>query len=462
MEPRFADTIVILGAGFSKAVFTDCPTADELGNAVRSRLSAEDQAKLPTAAFSEGRFEEWLSYLSEVQPHFKPEDTHDAAALVIRVTRAIGEVLADIQRCALLAEPPSWFFELLTCLHVQRSTVISLNYDNLVECGVRTIRLKGRGWFGTDEVYEDDILGGLPPRADFPERVNQDAAFPWSPGASSLVAERRSETFSLLKLHGSLSWYWLPQGSGSSTLRRWQLPGTFGELWDPAEELRRQELPSHEVFIVPPAVLKGQRLQEPVARELWRRASEALSGAQRVVLIGYSIPLADHSVSGMLADALAGREVQLEVVDLQPGPVWQRLSRLGVSLVNAKEAAGDDALGRWTAAEVGRLARNAAMSLKADRDLTGEELIFVDNPREERILRVESSDGGVTLRLVLNPAGQQLTRPIQYKDIHNVVTTAQTIVVDVDGRALPVIDFWKRPEGSGGLMAQLHLVLAGT
>ena len=64
------------------------------------------------------------------------------------------------------------------------------------------------------------------------------------------------------------SWYWLPDGGGNSTLERWRLPGIFGELWDPAKGHRRQELPSHEVFIVPPAALKGQRLREPVTREL--------------------------------------------------------------------------------------------------------------------------------------------------------------------------------------------------
>jgi hypothetical protein len=455
-------TVVILGAGFSKAVYSGCPTTDELGEQVRNRLSPGDQARLPQAQFKDGRFEEWLSYLSEPQPHFTQDGAHEAAALVIRVTRVIDEVLSEIQQRALLAEPPPWFYEFLSVLHVTRPDVLTLNYDNLIECGIRTMRLKPRDWFGPQEIYEDDILAGLPPCADFPELVNQEAAIARSPGTSPYLASRRGETFKLLKLHGSLSWYWLPEGGGSSTLRRWQLPGTFGSLWDPAEEYRRQELPSHEVFLVPPAALKGQRLREPVARELWHRASQALSGAERVVLVGYSVPIADHSMSGMLTDAIVGRDVAVDVVDLDPCPVAGRLVRLGIPEHSITTFEAADCAQKWTSGEVDRCAASTASALRAGQGLNGEELVFVDVPRQERILRIEVGAGGAPmLRLVRNPSGQQLTRPMQYKDVRQALGTAGSCVVDVDGRDMPVIDYWVRPENSGAPMAQLHLVLAG-
>lgn len=456
------NTVVILGAGFSKAVFAKYPTTDELGEAVREHLSVNDRTKFPASSFSDGRFEEWLSYLSETQPHFKLDDTHEAAALVIRVTRAISQVLSGIQRAALMTPPPSWFFELLSCLHVDRSTVISLNYDNLVECGVQTMGVKRSEWFGPTEVAEDDILRGLPPRANFPGPVDRSAPSPWLlEGSSTSASGPRAETFRLLKLHGSLSWYWLPGGGGSSTLRRWQLPGIFGEFWDLPDGLLYEELPSHEVFIVPPAALKGERLREPVTRELWHRAAEALSVAQRVVLVGYSVPLADHSVSGMLADALAERTVQVEIVNLHPGPVQDRLGRLGLRLDNSVNISGEGAVGRWTAEEVKRLARKVARSLRVSSDFSGEEVLFVDSPREERIRKFELAPTSDVLRLMLNGRGQQLTRPVQQKDVRDAMMIADSVVVNVDGRDHQVIDFWTRPEGAGGLMAQLHLALAG-
>ena len=60
--------VLILGAGFSKAVHQALPITDELGERVRVRLSRRDREKLPRGRFRGGRFEEWLSYLAEDQP----------------------------------------------------------------------------------------------------------------------------------------------------------------------------------------------------------------------------------------------------------------------------------------------------------------------------------------------------------------------------------------------------------
>ena len=221
----------------------------------------------------DGRFEEWLSYLSEPQPHFSPEQAADAGALALRVTRVIQEVLSEVQADALrTAEVDDWFWAFLSVIHVLRAQVITLNYDNFVECGAHTLSLQCPGWNGSTTVCEDDIVAGLPPCADFPGisiQVPERHAYGRDPISTN---ERRSHTFKLLKLHGSLSWYWLPDSAGNSTLRRWRLPGVFGEVWDAEEGHRRQELPTYEVFIVPPAALKGALLREPVTKELWRRA----------------------------------------------------------------------------------------------------------------------------------------------------------------------------------------------
>jgi hypothetical protein len=50
--------VVVLGAGFSKAISTALPTTDELGEEVRERLTIADRARLSAAPFTNGRFEE--------------------------------------------------------------------------------------------------------------------------------------------------------------------------------------------------------------------------------------------------------------------------------------------------------------------------------------------------------------------------------------------------------------------
>jgi hypothetical protein len=457
--PTWPKDVVVLGAGFSHALYDPCPLTDKLGEMVRSRLSSEDRAKMPPSEFEDGRFEEWLSYLSERQPHLEPEGAAEAALLAMRVTRVICEVLSELQEEALSAEVDGWFYEFLSVLHVLRAQVLTLNYDNFVECGVHALGLQSAGWFGPTTVCEDDILAGLPPCADFPGRSVQSTVLPTYDGDPVAADERRSNTFKLWKLHGSLSWYWLPDGGGNSTLQRWRLPGVFGELWDPAEDHRRQELPSHEAFIVPPAALKGQRLREPVARELWRRAAEALREAERLVLVGYSVPHADHSVMGMLTEGLQGRDVRIEVVNPHPAEVIARLVRLGVPASAISSINGEDCIARWSAAEVKRLACQAVEALKIDARLTGEVLMFSAGPRVERFNRLDLCAGPSTpLTLHVVPEGQQCAKPLMYEDLRDAFATATECVIETDGRILPVIDHWVREGNSGVPMTQLHLV----
>lgn len=452
--------VVILGAGFSHAVYPATPMTDDLGEAVRSRLDPADATKLPRGAFSDGRFEEWLSYISEPQPQFNPEELGDARTLALRVTRTIGEVLSEVQDAALAVDPPEWFWEFLSVLHVLKAQVLTLNYDNFIESGIHTFRMRSRDPLGATTVCEDDILAGLPPCADFPGlSVQSRANHTWAgnPVASGLI---RQNTFKLLKLHGSLSWYWLPDSGGGSTLKRWRLPGMFGEVWDQGEEVRRQELPAHEVFIVPPAALKGQRLGEPVTKELWRRAANALAEADRVVLVGYSVPHADHSITGMVSDELAGRDVCIQVVNPRSSEVKSRLLRLGIPASQIEPFAGDDCIAQWTKKEVERMSAEVVNTLRSDETLTGEEILYIDGPRTGRFdtFRCENCDlGRVTLHA--NPEHQQLTNPLLYKDIKNALQDARACEVDIDGEALQVIDYWRQDAG-GALMSQLHLVLA--
>jgi len=462
VSTEHGEVVVILGAGFSHAVFSKCPVTDTLGERVRDRLSKPDRAKLPEGAFREGRFEEWLSYLSEPQPHFTSDQSADAQALAVRVSRAICEVLSDVQYEALQAQPPGWFWRFLSVLHVLRADVISLNYDNFVECGVLSMRPRVDALVGGGIVIEDDILGGLPPCAEFPRHSEQSGrAFTYAGDLINTRHERRA-TFQLLKLHGSLSWYWLPEGGGGSTIRRWQLPGLFGQPWDDDQGLRRQELPAHEVFVVPPAALKSQRLREPVMKELWQRAAAALREATRVVLVGYSLPLADHSLSGMLSESLRGRAVDVEIADLDPEPVEQRLRRLGTAAKKVEQFAGPSPIAEWTDAQVRQMAAAEVDALRSDARLEGEVLIFPAGGRDERFRTVNCPEGATgPVVLELNPAGQQLVKPVMYDDLRPLLATASSCVIEDGQKRLPVIDHWVRSGNSGVPMDQLHLIPAG-
>lgn len=88
-----AHDVVMLGAGFSKAVACHFPFIDELGN------DALDKAKVPKGERpmeSEG-FEAWLWRIGEDQPYRTAAENLNARQLFLRVSDAIAKVMGGRQ-----------------------------------------------------------------------------------------------------------------------------------------------------------------------------------------------------------------------------------------------------------------------------------------------------------------------------------------------------------------------------
>lgn len=429
-------TVVVLGAGLSKAVNSVMPITDELGNAVLARLTLEDRRRAPVRRFRDGRFEEWLSYLSEPQPQLSDDRVLEARALLLRVTRAMRQLLAECQLIALRDGAPEWFEAFVTLLHVQRAAVITLNYDNFVECAVSTFALAQRN--GSRAVDEEDLLQGLPPP------VSADA--PFDPYANDLFELRQlptvrtgDDTLRLLKLHGSLSWFWTPGDPTGMSVQRCSLPGRFGEEVEPIAPESVPALFGREPYIVPPAAAKTTYLQAPLLRELWRRADVELRSARRIVLVGYSVPQADQSLGGLLSDALRGRTIPIEVVDLKPRPVAARLAHLLGRRKSIAKMGGDDAVVRWVDTEQQRAARVTLRALREAAGLTGDELLYVGgrNPYGVVAVRREGDD----LVVEPNPPGP-VDRPKTTDVLLELAPGASRLVVSrSDGRLVPIVHY---------------------
>jgi hypothetical protein len=452
--------LVVLGAGFSKAVFDAFPLTDDLGNLVRERLSPDDQARFPSLVFADGRFEEWLSYLAEDQPHLAEDKALEAKALLYRVVAAIRDVLSEVQCQALEDLAPPWFYELLSVLHAVHATVITLNYDNLLECGIADPRLPLARAGSSAAVEEDDLLGGLPPAADFPnarQGITHGATYDGSPIADW---RRRALSFRLLKLHGSLSWFWVPGDVTGMTLQRWLLPGTFGSPQAPDIEAWRTVLPGREPFIVPPASLKSAHLSSPMVRELWRRAHDSLTRATRLILVGYSLPSADTSFSGMVAETLKDRDVAIEVVNKDPGPVLARLARLGIQARALPSITGDTSIPTWAARERDRLSSGVMERLRTAGILTGEELLYVELEQTKGVVNLVPPAADRSISIEPNPPGP-VSQPLRTMALLQHLSGADRIVVANGSRSLPIIDFQITRQPNVGSLDQLSLIPAG-
>lgn len=347
---------VILGAGFSCAINGDMPVTDQLGSRAYSAV-LERWPHLASAAAvfsSEYPFEVWLSLLAQNLPYLGEAQNRDNAAAFAKIRDAIADALHDAQDEALRHEAPDWLYTLLSVLHHLRAQVVTFNYDGLVEAGVDSIYLGTSGWVSqVDErrpwaggalehsrITSWDVLRGQPPM----------------PPAFYGTRPESADTFRLLKLHGSLDWWQVPSDSSGATLNRSHVLPTFGDAARLSDADRRRYLPARERFLVPPLAVKSSYYTNPMARQLWQDALDALQQARRIALVGYSLPITDSVSSGLLSRAMAHRDdLTVDVVNPDADEVGKRITALG----GPDETSGRLLLTDSVSTYVGRLAERA-------------------------------------------------------------------------------------------------------
>lgn len=127
----------------------------------------------------------------------------------------------------------------------------------------------------------------------------------------------------LLKLHGSLNWQWCPKCDNiyifdepvGHRYNRVSCTSRCGGL--------------RERLVVPPNPNKQAYLETIYG--LWSKADRLLSEADRVVIIGYSVPEIDISAQELLKNAaIAAEDIHIEIVNPDLGAIGDIASRLGL------------------------------------------------------------------------------------------------------------------------------------
>lgn len=318
-----AKVVFVLGAGFSRAIDSRMPLTDELGSLCVQLLDEQRRHEAPPC-FPAGFFETYLSTLAADQPFLSSPENAENHALFERFSSGIGKILGDVQHEVLSGNPPPWLFGFLSVAHALRAGVITFNYDTLIECLVAS-RLgpldDPLGEFDRLEAFFwDELTGGVPA---------------WPPGPARLGSTQR-DSLRLLKLHGSLNWYWSPGDSTGATVAKRDLPGSWLDPARYTEADRQRELPGRVPFIVPPTASKSPFYNSPQLREFWQQARDRLSDASHVCLMGYSLPTTDTTTGAMFRTALAGSDSTILIADLDPEPVAERLVGLGVDRTRIK------------------------------------------------------------------------------------------------------------------------------
>ena len=390
--------MLILGAGFSRAVSDRLPLVDELGNSCLDMDGLRSDRRVPAGGFSGGSFETWLSRLADEQPYLSVQENLENQALFERFSAAIAEALGRSVHDALTDGCPAWLSEFVRVAHQARATLITFNYDPLIECTVGTGLLYD--WGLREPVFWAELTGDVPS---------------WPPGPAILAAEP-ADTFRLLKLHGSLNWYWTPGDASGVSIARRNLPGVFGAPERYTEDQRRRVLPGRVPFVVPPSAVKSPYYRNPLIREIWQQAADSLRTADRVFVLGYSLPPADLTFAGMLTDTLRDSPATLTIVDPSAPAVTERLASLGFpdNRVQAFDPGAEPPVAAFTARW-----RDEASAAVLDQ-LRGSEPDTMDGPllvvwgqqAFAPVVSASETGGVVTLTAdTVSPSHQAATRP---------------------------------------------------
>ena len=288
--------VLVLGAGFSRAVSKVFPTTDELGLAA-TKLAVVAEEELPSGGFHGGSFETWLSGLVDEQPYLSEAEHHLRLATFYKVSDAIEEVLRGKEHEAYESGFPQWLFELVGIAHHHHLDVVTLNYDVLVEAALVANPIMEPTAGGVSGIGSYQVRGRLP---------------------SQFIGGVPGSSFHLLKLHGSIDWLWSPGDPTGATLDEIVVAHHLGPRTADEIAQQRQEKAGRVPFVVPPVWTKTDRLRIPVIRVLWQLVYRSLGAAERITLVGYPLPAGDLAMASMVVSSICGREVAIEIATLIP------------------------------------------------------------------------------------------------------------------------------------------------
>jgi len=310
---RQRKTTYILGAGFSKAIAPSMPDTDALGDLIIGSLSAQERKVLNPPDFSKSKmsFEHWLSWLAEKQPYESEREYYSHLANFSRIQSLIGDLLRQRQGKVLERPIPEWLSMFAQLLHESEATVITLNYDSLLEKAFEKLRMPNE-------------FGGAATRLDLTKIFPQQ----WGRMYTDSIKQYSStKTFDLYKLHGSFDWFWVPGDITGSSLEIVEI--ATSEI-DQERKANRAARGGKQEFIVPPTHAKSQFLTNAKMRYQWEESYRALSESSRVVIAGYSLPDNDSAMASMLSRAVSGTDAEILILNPKPEGVITRIESLGI------------------------------------------------------------------------------------------------------------------------------------
>ena len=293
--------VFLLGAGFARAIFPTMPLLQDLADRIIDTPQGAPRFSPEVRSLMSENFAHAVSYLEQAKPWVTEADNLRDRALYLEISNAIAHVLDETVSAAhesLATSAPNWLNRLIRYWHEHRCTVLSLNYDTLIERAAAGVELADGERISPPHLYPAMLT---------------DAAL----RSGGSAPERRRPTFRLLKLHGSTNWYYSgrPATAGEPIYFVPPLAGrrsTERERDQNAERIRA--VADKYPFLIPPVYDKSPLLTHETIRALWFEAGDALKHARRIISMGYSLPPSDLTMMHFLRTTCAPH-TRIEVVN---------------------------------------------------------------------------------------------------------------------------------------------------
>jgi hypothetical protein len=289
-----SNDVFVLGAGFSKAVHEDMPLIADLNRIVQEKFGGDSlfAADRLSRFIQNGNFEVLLSYLGTDAPWKTPAETWSDRSLFHTIAETIAvEIIERETRCNTPSSQPIWLQKLAIYFDWFRNPVISFNYDTILERAA---------WF--PKVFSGE-------RKSFASGIN--AAHHYPPTMQDIRASNPKvsignplgrSTFPLIKLHGSINWFY----SGTDSF-----PGEQVYFAETHKDNPRDDYQIVQVYaqnksrlIIPPVSEKSAFYSNFLVRSLWKGARDALTKAPKIFFIGYSLPETDLTTRQLLLSSV--------------------------------------------------------------------------------------------------------------------------------------------------------------
>lgn len=286
-------TLLILGAGFSRAISEEMPTLNDLTTYLlefleEKHLDQDHYKRFLKQPISDP--EALLTYLGSEQPWKNPAEIWEDKANFRKIQNELANFIESKEETAFNGKIPEWSEDLIRFLHNSKISVISFNYDTVLE---RINYLTVEKYVERNEVEMVASWPSTPNLYDMP-------LSPITLRESGTHGEKEKEkTFQLIKLHGSINWF----HSGKDVFPGEQIYYRHVNSKSPSYDMINESVTTKETMdrltkdkdplIIPPVMEKSSFYVNQTVRTLWSDARKALAGANEVYFVGYSLPETD-------------------------------------------------------------------------------------------------------------------------------------------------------------------------